>query len=109
MKKIVFCIALLVACGHSAGEIDGTIGKACLSDRDCDDRCFNDGDLPGGFCSRSCIDDLDCPDDAYCMQESGGICMFYCPPFDCSRLGGGWNCRERDREGGGKAFVCSGG
>ena len=108
MKKMILISILVAACGHGNGDIDSTIGSACLSDRDCDDRCFRDDDLPGGFCSLQCFDDLDCPDDSYCMSESEGICMFYCPPFDCARLGPGWTCRERSRRNGGNIFVCSG-
>jgi len=107
MKRIVW-IALLVGCGHGNGDIDSTIGAACLSDRDCEDRCYRDEDLPHGFCSRPCIDDLDCTADTYCMAESGGICMYFCPPFECSRLGVEWTCRERGRINGGNIFVCSG-
>jgi len=99
---------LLAACGHGNGSIDDTIGGACFSDRDCDDRCYSGGDFPNGFCSRPCIDDLDCTDDAYCMAEEGGTCMYYCPPFECARLGPGWTCHEKDRKNGGKANVCSG-
>lgn len=109
MKHLLTCLIFAAACGHGAGSIDKTIGDTCLSDRDCDHVCFRGGDFPGGFCSVPCGSDLDCPDDAYCMAEAGGVCMFICPPFDCARLGGGWQCRERDRAGGGHANVCSGG
>src|SRR5215211_5657983 len=109
MKNIIIVCGLLVGCGgHGVGDIDKTIGAECSTDRDCDHRCFMGGSFPGGFCSNSCVDDLDCPDDSFCMTENGGVCMYECPVFDCSRLGGDWSCRERDRQNGGKANVCSG-
>jgi hypothetical protein len=108
MKHIILISVLLAGCGHGDGSIDSTIGDPCFSDRNCDQSCYMGGDFPGGFCSLSCIDDLDCPGDSYCMAAAGGVCMFYCPPFDCSRLGPGWQCRERSRRNGGTAFVCSG-
>jgi len=107
---VILCALCVVACGgHDTGEIDETIGAACHTDRDCDFRCYTGGDFPDGFCSLSCASDNDCPGDTYCMVESGGVCMFGCPVFDCRRLGPGWNCRDRDRQNGGKVNVCSGG
>jgi hypothetical protein len=107
---LIGCVLAVVACGRGHGEIDELIGAACTSDRDCEQRCFRDGGnkFPGGFCSLECRSDLDCPTDTYCMSTEGGVCLFYCPEFDCSRLGPGWRCRERDRRGGGKAYVCIG-
>ena len=111
MKYLVILCALFVtACGgHDNGDIDPIVGAACSNDRDCDSRCYLGGDFPGGFCSMSCETDNDCPNDTYCMAEAGGVCMFACPAFDCSRLGGGWQCHDRDRQNGGKTNVCSGG
>jgi hypothetical protein len=40
--------------------------------------------------------------------EDGGVCLFACPAFDCSRLGNGWECRDRDRVSGGQIHVCFG-
>lgn len=111
MKSFVILCALFVtACGgHGEGDIDPVVGAACASDRDCESRCYIGGDFPGGFCSMSCASDNDCPGDTYCMSESGGVCMFSCPAFDCSRLGAGWECHDRERQNGGKVNVCSGG
>jgi hypothetical protein len=104
-------VLLLAACGgHDAGDIDEIVGAPCSSDRDCDSRCYLDsGDYPGGFCSMSCQTDNDCPGDTYCMAKDGGVCLFACPAFDCSRLGTGWGCHEKDRQNGGKQNVCIGG
>lgn len=106
---VASCVVWLVACGgHHDGGIDNTIGATCVSDRNCDDRCYMGGDFPGGFCSISCTSDHDCPSDTYCMSAADGVCLFACPAFDCSRLGPGWVCRERGRIGGGTINVCSG-
>lgn len=106
-------LLLIAACGgHDVGGIDDVIGAGCSSDRDCDTRCYIDTDFPGGFCSVPCTSDNDCPSDTYCMSTNGGMCLFNCGTgggFDCSRLGPGWTCRDRDRYNGGKANVCSGG
>src|SRR5262245_11912484 len=107
MKRIILLIA--IGCGHGAGGIDKTEGKACASDRDCDHRCYQGGDFPGGFCSVPCSVDGDCPSDSVCTSNEGGVCMFVCPPFDCARLGPGWFCQSVDRREGGQANVCSGG
>jgi hypothetical protein len=106
--SFILCALFVVGCGHDEGGIDDIVGKACSSDRDCDSNCYLGGDFPGGFCSVPCDNDNDCPSDTYCMAESGGVCMFACPAFDCARLGPGWGCKEKDRLGGGKADVCSG-
>lgn len=106
--SIVFVIAM-AACGHGPGDVDETIGAACASDRECDSLCFRGGDYPGGFCSNACQSDRDCTEDAFCIDEDGGVCLFLCPEFDCDKLGPGWQCKEKDRAGGGKISVCIGG
>jgi hypothetical protein len=106
---VILCALFVTACGgHGEGEIDDVVGAACGSDRDCEARCYIGGDFPGGFCSLPCASDNDCPTDTYCMSESGGVCMFACPAFDCTRLGPGWECRDRSRQNGGSVNVCSG-
>lgn len=105
---VILCALALAACGHGEGDIDEVVGDACTSDRQCEQRCFLGGDFPGGFCSLTCDSDNDCPSDTFCMSESGGVCMFACPGFDCSRLGAGWACREESRKNGGSITVCSG-
>src|SRR5262245_679824 len=102
MKSLMLCVLVAAACGgHGQGGIDNVIGAACTSDRECVERCYGGGDFPGGFCSHPCRADTDCPGDTYCMANSGGVCMFACPQFDCGRLGVGWVCRERMRAAGG--------
>lgn len=111
MKSLVIASMLFVtACGgHDDGDIDEVVGAACASDRDCESRCYLDNnDFPGGFCSLSCQTDNDCPIDTYCMSQSGGVCLFACPPFECDRLGPSWTCREKSRKSGGSVSVCIG-
>jgi len=108
-------LAVLAAAGctshHEAGTTDTFVGAACTSDTDCADRCYTDpggGDLPGGFCSLPCTSDADCPADSACVDRAGGMCMFVCPPFDCTFLGPGWGCHDADHVGGGSINVCRG-
>lgn len=110
MRGLVIAAVLLAAAcrGHEDNEIDDVVGETCETDGECAERCFRAEELPGGFCSLSCVHDDDCPDDTYCIAESGGVCMFACPPFECQRLGPNWFCLDRDRINGGTAFVCSG-
>lgn len=100
---------LVSACGRDEGDVDEFIGATCGDDRDCDERCYRDGDkYPGGFCSIACNSDRDCPSDTFCVDENGGVCLFGCVEFDCGRLGPGWVCRDRSRAGGGNIDVCFG-
>lgn len=111
MKSLVIALAcafVAAACGHDGGDIDEVVGDSCTSDRQCEERCFIGGDFPGGFCSLSCSSDNDCPEDTFCMTASGGVCMFACPSFDCSRLGAGWECGSKSRQNGGEVNVCVG-
>lgn len=109
MRSFVIAALFVLGCGgHDTGEIDNVIGAPCTSDRDCDSRCYIGGDFPGGICSQSCQTDNDCPSDTFCMAKAGGVCLFACPAFDCSRLGQGWGCHDEDRMGGGKQNVCIG-
>lgn len=102
-------VLLAVGCGHGEGDIDDVIGESCVSDRDCDTRCYTDPtDFPGGICSLPCQSDNDCPGDTYCMDKEGGMCLFACPAFDCTRLGAGWECKDKGRLSGGTANVCIG-
>src|SRR5262245_17547437 len=101
MKRLAFILGFISACGHDSGEIDRLVGEACRDDGDCEHRCYTDsGRFPGGFCSLPCSRDEDCPLDTYCIDVSGGVCMFYCPEFDCLRLGQSWECKSVDRVGG---------
>ena len=94
--------------GHGSGDIDEVIGESCVNDRDCDTRCYIDGEFPGGICSLPCQSDNDCPSDTFCMKKADGVCLFACPDFDCGRLGAGWTCRDKERENGGQISVCIG-
>ena len=111
--KVAFAFAslitLFVAC--SSSPTDSLIGAPCAVDGDCAHRCFTDnGDhFPGGFCSESCASDADCPNGTACIGVAGGVCMFVCPPFDCTFMGPGWTCDARDRNNGaGQVNVCIG-
>jgi hypothetical protein len=111
MKSLVIAsLVVAAACGgHGEGDIDELVGAACTSDRDCESRCYLDNnDYPGGFCSLSCQSDNDCPIDTYCMSQSGGVCLFACPPFDCARLGPEWECHQKARVHNGSVSVCVG-
>jgi len=111
-RVLLASLLSVAACGgHDLGSIDDTVGASCTSDRACADRCYQDnGDkFPGGFCSLACLSDNDCPTDTYCIKDAGGVCMFACPAFDCSRLGAGYACRDKDSMTGGKVNVCIGG
>ena len=110
VKLLAACLVVLAGCGgHANGDIDSLIGDACLRDTDCDSRCYIDSrSFPGGFCSNACTTDADCPPDALCMEKSGGMCLYACPAFDCSRLGPGWACKDKDRMVSGNATVCIG-
>src|SRR5512146_2206528 len=103
--KLWFALVLVLGChsGHDVGSIDPTIGAACTSDGNCDDRCFqhNNDHFPGRLCSLPCLGDRDCPLDTVCIDLQGGVCLFTCPAFDCSRLGAGWSCPDHDLVGGG--------
>lgn len=109
MKFLVLAFALAACAGHSGGSVDQVIGAGCARDGDCANRCYTGPDFPGGFCSQSCTTDADCPADSVCVGQTGGVCLFTCPPMDCGRLGGGWHCSDQDLVGGGKANVCNGG
>jgi hypothetical protein len=110
IASLLLLVGTVTGCGgHGEGDIDNVIGQSCTSDRDCDARCYMDpGDFPGGICSLPCSSDNDCPSDTYCMKKSEGVCLFACPEFDCSRLGAGWSCRDKERLNGGTVSVCIG-
>lgn len=111
MKWIALALVLVTsACGRDDGDIDELIGAQCTSSGQCEERCYADGnnDFPGGFCSIPCFSDNDCTPDSFCIDKAGGVCMFLCPEFDCTRLGPGWVCDNKDRVGGGSINVCIG-
>lgn len=106
---LLACLLVMTACGRDDDEIDSLVGNRCDNDRQCEERCFIDGDkFPDGICSVTCTSDNDCPVGTYCVDENGGLCLFACPEFDCDRLGPAWECRDRSRFGGGNVNVCFG-
>jgi hypothetical protein len=109
MRLLVLAFALAACAGHGSGSIDEVVGAGCHQDTDCAHRCYTGPGYPGGFCSQSCSTDADCPDGTVCAAQSGGVCLFTCPPMECARLGGGWQCNQHDLAGGGKENVCAGG
>lgn len=106
--KTLLAMLVFAACGHSSGDIDNLVGTACSRDADCARQCYVGGAYPGGFCSVPCASDADCPGDTVCIDKSGGVCLFACPQFDCSRLGPGWRCNNKDLVSGGSENVCVG-
>lgn len=108
-------LALFVtACGgadsvgdHDTGTTDSVIGDPCFTDADCLTRCYTDQDkFPGGFCSVPCASDADCPSDTRCAGTEGGVCLFECPPFDCTFLGPGYRCDDKKNPFDQTIFVC---
>ncbi len=106
VKGFLVGLVLLVGCGGD--QIDSFIGAECTRDSQCEERCFQGGNYPGGFCSIACASDNDCPSDTVCIEHDGGVCMFLCSELDCSRLGPRWGCHDEDRRTGGKDNVCIG-
>ncbi len=102
-------LALGAACGGS--DVSRAVGARCDDSSECDDRCLLlDADFPGGFCTLSCDDDADCPDDARCVEDEGGVCLFACEAEPgCDFLGEGWSCVTRAGRPEGEARVCRGG
>lgn len=112
--RILGSAALLALAGGVAGcggdEISRTLGAACDSHADCDDRCLPPtDDYPGGFCSVDCASERDCPSNATCVDKEGGVCLFECSGAeDCAFLGAGWSCKLVDALPDGTRLVCIG-
>jgi hypothetical protein len=108
MRLAIFAIAL-AACQSS--DVSRELGARCDRSNECDERCLVPSvDWPEGFCTIQCETDLDCPDLAACLEEEGGVCAFICGvDLECTFLGPGYGCKERDARGGaGKRLVCRG-
>jgi hypothetical protein len=110
MRRLALCVVVLVACGHSNGSIDTTIGATCTANSHCQHTCYMGGDFPGGFCSSPCTSDNECSGDAVCAANGPGegVCVFACAAFDCTRLGPQWGCHGVDAYGGGQVMACVG-
>ena len=109
MKRLVLSFLFAACHTHDPGQIDTLIGGACTGNNQCDHTCYQGPDFPNGFCSLPCVSDRDCPADSVCITAQGGMCAYECPPFDCTRLGAGYTCQDKDHTGGGKVNVCIGG
>ncbi|MCX4246524.1 hypothetical protein [Paraliomyxa miuraensis] len=102
---VLVCVG--VACHGGVGPDSALVGGSCRDDFDCEERCVEGKDYPGGTCTVECRDDRDCPGDSWCVDKSGGVCLMGCDYDEDCR--GGYDCRDVDREGaGGKIPVCFG-
>ena len=104
-------VLALMACQSS--NVSRRVGARCDHSAECDQRCLGpDMEFPGGFCTIACDTSADCPDDAACIDDQGGACLFRCvEDRDCAFLGDGWRCQivdERNNNGV-KVTVCRGG
>jgi hypothetical protein len=99
----------LVACQSS--DVSRSVGARCATNAECDVKCLAGGPWPGGFCTVLCDTDANCPENARCVDEDGGVCAFSCTADpDCSFLGAGYTCQDRDSHtGGAQVKVCRGG
>jgi hypothetical protein len=91
--------------GDEAGHESTLVGGPCEHDPDCDDRCVEGGDFPGGTCTVDCAHDEDCPAGTRCVDRAGGVCLLACEHDpDCR---GSYDCKHVDREGHpGEIAVC---
>lgn len=115
MLRAMRCWLVLLALGACADpDVSRAVGARCDRSDECDDRCLAAAsDYPGGFCSVSCDTSLDCATaDTLCVEDEGGVCLFECRvDANCTFLGAGWQCVERDGRGGDpgrKVMVCRG-
>ena len=95
--RLPLILALLGACQDS--DVSRALGARCDLSAECEDRCLEPSlEWPGGFCTLTCDTDADCPRDAACVDEStSGVCAFTCTTIDqCTFLGAGYDCKERD-------------
>jgi hypothetical protein len=108
---MVALAAAIIAAGCSlSSDVTRTLGARCDVKEECDDRCLRPSDkFPGGFCSVSCAGDSECPEEAACVNEEGGVCLFECQDDpDCGFLGVGWQCDTKSVLPDGEAKVCIG-
>jgi hypothetical protein len=109
--RLVLLLALVGGC-QASSNVSRSLGARCDRSTECDDRCLAPSmEWPGGFCTVDCDSDSVCGDDGACIDESGGgVCAFTCTDDrQCTFLGTGYVCRERDAHGlGAKVMVCRG-
>ena len=123
LLPIIIASAVGFSCGgdpqsiadHEPGSTDSLIGDPCTASADCVSTCYLDDDVPSdfpdGFCSVPCASDADCPADAACIDKKGGLCLLTCGrdgDFDCTFLGPGWRCDDKDNFLEQEIFVCIG-
>ncbi len=108
--SVVVSAGVLGGCSASS-DVSRLVGARCESSSECDARCLPpSADYPDGFCTLVCNTSSECPDDAACVDDEGGACLFECTDdASCAFLGAAWQCKDRDRrDGGGKVRVCRG-
>jgi hypothetical protein len=106
--RAAIAIVLVISACHGT-DVDRTIGATCTANADCDQRCLIDPHWPGGFCTISCDSNSGCSSGTACIDEAGGVCAFTCAiNTDCTFLGDGYQCVDRDGHPGGKVMVCRG-
>ncbi len=105
-------LSITGSCGSA--DVSRALGARCDNNSDCDERCQDGNDYPGGFCTLSCDLNQDCPAGALCTNRDNGICLFGCRPSEagtdeCRFLGVGWRCEPQPgREAGSEVSVCIG-
>jgi hypothetical protein len=103
---LLACAGLLAGCGDDDVGLDGErVGGACRDERDCEFRCQEGGDFPGGTCTLPCDIDENCPFGTYCVDKEGGLCLLGCEnPGDCRD---GYTCKGVNNRGhDGESLVC---
>ncbi|MBA3504017.1 MAG: hypothetical protein M4D80_12555 [Myxococcota bacterium] len=109
MLRLISILSMVFAfaCGGDGGvgREGSLVGGSCASSGDCEFRCQIGDDFPQGTCVKPCNTDSDCPDDTFCINTDGGICLLGCSqPADCR---GGYNCEGKENRGhGGDSLVC---
>ena len=88
--------AVLLPDGGRPPRTDGLIGTPCTSEDDCEGRFCSSRSSGLGYCSWVCADDVPCPDDAVCVDFSGGggygYCLASCGPSAVSGCPSGTVC-----------------
>lgn len=103
---LALCAFSAAACGDDSRGVTDAVGATCDRDSHCEDRCITD--WPGGFCTLDCRSHDACPDDAWCVDTKGGICLFRCETSgECrERLGDDYACKREDDFTDRGRYVC---